>query len=113
MSPPGLMLRRVILGTVVGTLAAFAWAYVSWSGVRLYDWAVQPLAAEAGLASQIARAVPKDGAYAFPWIDVEAVRESDPAARRADPAWPRRHTHHLCRPRHPAADRMGWQRRRR
>ena len=83
MSPAGPMLRRVVVGTLVGTLAAFAWAYVSWSGIRLYDWAVQPLAADAGLGPQIARAVPKDGAYAFPWIDVESVRGSDPAARRA------------------------------
>jgi hypothetical protein len=77
------MTRRIILGTIVGTLAAFAWAYVSWSGVRLYDWAVQPLAADAELAQRIARAVPRDGAYAFPWIDVEEVRASDPAARKA------------------------------
>lgn len=83
MTAAGPMLRRIVVGTLVGTLAAFAWAYVSWSGVRLYDWAVQPLAADAGLGPQIARAVPKDGAYAFPWIDVEAVREADPAARRA------------------------------
>jgi hypothetical protein len=77
------MTRRIILGTIVGTLAAFAWAYVSWSGVRLYDWAVQPLTADAELGQHIARAVPRDGAYAFPWIDVEEVRAADPAARKA------------------------------
>jgi hypothetical protein len=77
------MTRRIILGTILGTLAAFAWAYVSWSGVRLYDWAVQPLTADAELGQRIARAVPRDGAYAFPWIDVEEVRAADPAARKA------------------------------
>ena len=68
------MLRRVILGTILGALAAFAWAYVSWSAVRLYDWAVQPLPAANELAPQIARAVPRDGAYAFPALDMDAVR---------------------------------------
>ena len=63
------MLRRILLGTVVGALAAFAWAYFSWSAVRLYDWAVQPLPGAAELAPQIARAAPRDGAYAFPWLD--------------------------------------------
>jgi hypothetical protein len=77
------MTRRIILGTIVGTLAAFAWAYVSWSGVRLYDWAVQPFTADAQLGQRIARAVTRDGAYAFPWIDVEEVRAADPAARKA------------------------------
>ena len=77
------MTRRIILGTILGTLAAFAWAYVSWSGVRLYDWAVQPLTADAELGQRIARAVTRDGAYAFPWIDVEEVRAADPAARKA------------------------------
>lgn len=77
------MLRRVVVGTVLGTLAAFAWAYLSWSTVRLYDWAVQPLPGQEQLAPAIARAVPRDGAYAFPWIDVDAVREADPAARHA------------------------------
>jgi hypothetical protein len=77
------MTRRILLGTLVGTLAAFAWAYVSWSSVRLYDWAVQPFPAEAEASASIARAVPKDGAYAFPWIDVDAARAGSPEARRA------------------------------
>jgi hypothetical protein len=76
------MLRRILLGTLLGTLAAFAWAYVSWSAVRLYDWAVQPFPAEAEVSAAIARAVPKDGAYAFPWIDMEAARAGSPEERR-------------------------------
>lgn len=82
------MVRKLILGTVVGAVAAFLWAYVSWSAVRLYDWAVQPLPAAAELAPQFARAVPRDGAYAFPWLDVEAVRAMPPAEHdRAVAAW--------------------------
>ena len=77
------MLRRVILGTILGALAAFAWAYVSWSAVRLYDWAVQPLPAANELAPQIARAVPRDGAYAFPALDMDAVRAMPDAERAA------------------------------
>jgi hypothetical protein len=80
---PDHFLRRVALGTVVGAIAAFAWAYVSWSSVRLYDWAVQPIPAEAEVSAAIARAVPKDGAYAFPWIDMDAARAASPEARRA------------------------------
>jgi len=77
------MLRRVILGTILGALAAFAWAYVSWSAVRLYDWAVQPLPAANELSPQIARAVPRDGAYAFPALDMDAVRAMPDAERAA------------------------------
>jgi hypothetical protein len=77
------MFRRVILGTILGALAAFAWAYVSWSAVRLYDWAVQPLPAANELAPQIARAVPRDGAYAFPALDMDAVRAMPDAERAA------------------------------
>jgi len=77
------MLRRIILGTILGALAAFAWAYVSWSAVRLYDWAVQPLPAAGELAPQIARAVPRDGAYAFPALDMDAVRAMPDAERAA------------------------------
>ena len=77
------MLRRVILGTILGALAAFAWAYVSWSAVRLYDWAVQPLPTANELAPQIARAVPRDGAYAFPALDMDAVRAMPDAERAA------------------------------
>lgn len=85
------MTRRLLLGTLVGTLAAFAWAYVSWSAVRLYDWAVQPLPGEAELAPAIATAVPRDGAYAFPWIDVDTLATATPEARRESvDSWRRR-----------------------
>ncbi len=77
------MIRRILIGTLVGTVAAFAWAYVSWSAVRLYDWAVAPLPAQAELAPAIAHAVPRDGAYAFPWIDADTLSSAAPDARRA------------------------------
>jgi len=70
---------RILLGTVVGTLAAFLWAYVSWSSVRLYDWAIQPMPPE--VVPMVERA-PRDGAYAHPWIDVDRLR-SEPPERRA------------------------------
>ena len=35
------------------------------------------------MSAAIARAVPKDGAYAFPWIDMEAARADPPESRRA------------------------------
>ena len=66
-------LRRVILGTVLGALAAFAWAYVSWSAVRLYDWALEPLPADSALVDAIGRGAPRDGAYGFPGIDMQAL----------------------------------------
>ena len=47
------MVRRILLGTIVGALAAFAWAYVSWSAVRLYDWALEPLPADSALVDAI------------------------------------------------------------
>jgi hypothetical protein len=73
---------------VVGTLAAFAWAYFSWSAVRLYDWAVQPLPAEAEIAPMVAREVPRDGAYAFPWIAAGTLADAGPDERRqAVEAW--------------------------
>jgi hypothetical protein len=82
------VIRRVLLGTLVGAVAAFAWAYVSWSAVRLYDWAVQPLPAEAEVAPLVARAVPRDGAYAFPWIEAETLASAAPDERRqAVEAW--------------------------
>jgi hypothetical protein len=56
---------------------------VSWSAVRLYDWAVQPLPTANELAPQIARAVPRDGAYAFPALDMDAVRAMPDAERAA------------------------------
>ena len=74
--------RRVFLGTLVGTIVAFAWAYVSWSAVRLYDWAIAPLPAEAEIAPAIARAIPRDGAYAFPWIDADTLADRKPAERQ-------------------------------
>jgi hypothetical protein len=76
------MIRRILLGTLVGTLAAFAWAYVSWSSVRLYDWAIAPLPAGEEIAPAIARAIPRDGAYAFPWIDADTLATASPDERR-------------------------------
>ena len=73
------MVRKLILGTVVGAVAAFLWAYVSWSAVRLYDWAVQALAAAGRVAAACAGAGARGGAYAFPWLDVDAVRAMPPA----------------------------------
>jgi hypothetical protein len=74
-------LRRVILGTVLGALAAFAWAYVSWSAVRLYDWALEPLPADSALVDAIGRGAPRDGAYGFPGIDMQALGTMDAEQR--------------------------------
>ena len=73
-------LRQVVLGTIVGTVVAFGWAYVSWSSVRLYDWAIQPMPAE---AVPMVGIPPRDGAYAYPWIDVDRLRSGTPEDRAA------------------------------
>lgn len=75
--------RRIFLGTVLGAIAAFAWGYLSWSTIRLYDWAVQPLPSAVELAPALDRAAPRDGAYAFPGIDIAAVHDLPPAQREA------------------------------
>lgn len=82
------MLRKLILGTLLGAMTAFMWGYISWSTIRLYDWAVEPLPAVGELAPQIARAVPRDGAYAFPALDMDAVRSMSATDRaRAVERW--------------------------
>jgi len=75
------MVRRILLGTIVGALAAFAWAYVSWSAVRLYDWALEPLPADSALVDAIGRGAPRDGAYGFPGIDMQALSTMDAEQR--------------------------------
>lgn len=77
------MLRRILLGTILGAIAAFAWGYLSWRVIRLYDWAIQPMPGAAELAPALDRAVPRDGAYAFPGIDISAVESLPPAQRDA------------------------------
>lgn len=82
---------RVLLGAVVGAVIVFAWGFLAWPTLHLYDFAVKRLPNEAALVDAMRAQPLESGAYVFPGMASHDDAATDAEKDRAMNDWKARH----------------------
>lgn len=80
------MRRRILLGTVVGTVVAFVYGFLTWAALDLWSGKVQSLPPQHPLLAVEANQVLVDGAYFFPPLEKGRVDQLRSTGRPEDAA---------------------------
>jgi hypothetical protein len=67
------MKLRILIGTIVGTVVAFTYGFVTWAVLDLWADKIQSMPPSVDMGALVSK-LPADGAYHFPGFDKEAAK---------------------------------------